>query len=141
MNENLHDLDEKIENSKPSIVWTFALKVDSTANMTNEPRYAKTKRKKKQYVYLWTAFANQTAVSGVSRILPYPCTVRLTRGGKRQLDSDNLQYAFKYIRDEIASFILPGLARGKADDDPKIKWEYCQQVGKIDFCKIEFFDG
>jgi hypothetical protein len=126
---------------RPSITWTFPLKVESTANLTGEPRYAKTKRKNKQYLYLWTAFANQTGIAGVKRILPYPCMVRMTRGGKKKLDPDNLQFAFKYIRDEIASFILPGLARGKADDDPKIKWEYTQEISKMYFCKIEFFDG
>lgn len=115
------------------------MKVETTANL-KEPIYATTKRKKTQYKYLWAAFCNEHSKPWTQRILPYPCTVRLTRGGKRKLDDDNLQVAFKYIRDEIASFILPGLPRGHADDDPKIKWEYAQEINKIYYCKVEFFE-
>jgi hypothetical protein len=58
-----------------------------------------------------------------------PCTISLIRCGGRKLDDDNLVSSFKYIRDAIAENINPGLAIGRADDDPLIKWEY-EQVNK-----------
>ena len=55
-----------------------------------------------------------------------PCTVELIRYGLRKLDSDNLQFSFKWIRDAVADWLVPGLKRGRADDDPRITWEYGQ---------------
>jgi len=66
-----------------------------------------------------------------------PCTVHLIRIG-RKLDSDNLQGAFKYIRDAIAELLVPGLATGRADDDERITWEYAQEKGKVGV-RIEVF--
>ena len=52
-----------------------------------------------------------------------PVRVRLTRVGKALLDGDNLQGAFKHVRDEIARLL-------KLDDaDPRIAWEYGQEIG------------
>lgn len=59
-----------------------------------------------------------------------PCTVRLTRVAPRPLDGDNLQFALKNVRDTLADLLIPGLAKGQADGDPRIKWEYSQEKGK-----------
>jgi hypothetical protein len=124
----------------PVITWTLPIKVESEANL-QQHWATKHKRKRMQKKYLWAAFCDRTNVAGPNRIMPYPCTVRLTRGSPRKLDvGDNLPMAFKFIRDEIASFIKPGLAPGRADDDPKIKWEYSQESSKMPFCKVEIFD-
>ena len=56
-----------------------------------------------------------------------PVTVTLTRVAPRMLDDDNLQSAFKGVRDEIARYL------GFADNNPGIRWEYAQRrdgVGK-----------
>lgn len=50
--------------------------------------------------------------------------VLLTRIAPRELDSDNLQGAFKGIRDEVAKHI------GIDDRSPRYAWEYHQQRGK-----------
>jgi hypothetical protein len=55
-----------------------------------------------------------------------PCKIKLTRVSPRKLDDDNLQYAFKAIRDAVCSFIIPGLAPGRADDDERLQIEYVQ---------------
>lgn len=68
--------------------------------------------------------AVEAALKGMA-IRP-PCTVRLVRHGTRALDSDNLQFSFKWIRDSVADMLSPGLQRGRADDDPRIKWDYDQ---------------
>ncbi len=59
-----------------------------------------------------------------------PCKVVLTRVAPRKFDSDNLQAAFKSIRDEIASHLIPGLKPGRADDDGRIEWFYEQKKGE-----------
>lgn len=59
-----------------------------------------------------------------------PCNVLLTRVGKRQLDDDNLQYAFKSIRDCVADIILPGFRMGRSDADERIEWHYKQEKGQ-----------
>lgn len=54
----------------------------------------------------------------------FPYCVRLVRCGPRKLDSDNLQGAFKAIRDGIAK------AFGVDDGDERIEWLYGQQKEK-----------
>ena len=59
-----------------------------------------------------------------------PCRVCFTRNGPRTLDSDNLAYAFKQIRDTCGALINPGLAPGQADEDGRgIEWCYKQEKG------------
>ena len=73
------------------------------------------------------------------RSVALPCRICLTRIGLRPLDFDNLVYSFKYIRDEVADLIIPGLARGRADGDKRIEWDYKQEIGQNGFrVEIEF---
>ncbi len=57
--------------------------------------------------------------------------VRLTRIAPRKLDDDNLQGAFKAIRDEVAAYF------GVDDADPRIRFEYAQAKGKASV-RIDF---
>jgi hypothetical protein len=50
------------------------------------------------------------------------CT--LTRVSPRALDSDNLAFAFKAVRDEVAAYF------GVDDADPRVEWRYEQAKGK-----------
>ena len=59
-----------------------------------------------------------------------PCTVKMIRIAPRSLDYDNAVYSFKSYRDAISDELIPGFARGRADDDNRIKWEYGQEKGK-----------
>ena len=60
----------------------------------------------------------------ISRAVELPIVLTLTRIAPRKLDSDNLQYAFKAIRDGIAA------AYGvKDNDDTVIDWRYSQRTG------------
>ncbi len=56
-----------------------------------------------------------------------PVTITMTRCMSRMLDDDNLRGAFKWIRDAIADYFLPGLQAGRADDDQRITWAYSQE--------------
>jgi hypothetical protein len=69
----------------------------------------------------------------------FPLSVVLTRIG-RKLDEDNLAYAFKAIRDEIADYILPGMAKGRADSDPRITWHYQQETAKLSGFRIDIYE-
>jgi hypothetical protein len=80
-----------------------------------------------------------------------PCTVTLTRIGKRLLDFDNMVHSFKSIRDQIAEIIIeyqdeiknsaPNIshkrAKGSHDSDPRIEWRYAQETGKNKGIKVE----
>jgi hypothetical protein len=52
-----------------------------------------------------------------------PYRITLTRIGKRRMDTDNVQFAFKAIRDQVAECL------GIDDGDPAHAWEYAQRVG------------
>jgi hypothetical protein len=59
----------------------------------------------------------------------------------RKLDTDNLQGAFKWIRDEVANQLVPGKQPGRADDDPRISWEYDQEpLSKKTIMKLQIFE-
>lgn len=51
-----------------------------------------------------------------------PCTVTLTRISAGTLDSDNLQGAFKAIRDGVADALRIN------DNDPRVDWKYAQEL-------------
>lgn len=84
-------------------------------------KHERTKRQQKAIRLIWLC---------KRPIVGLPCRVSFTRIGPRNLDSDNLAYAFKAIRDQLASLIRPGLAPGHADgDDSGIEWCYSQEKG------------
>lgn len=87
------------------------LKIPSAANLREHPmaRYRRAK--------------SQRAAAIVVPVHPLPCIVRLIRIAPRPLDSDNLQSAFKSLRDGIADRL------GVKDNDPRVRWEYDQQRG------------
>jgi hypothetical protein len=54
-----------------------------------------------------------------------PVVVTLIRIAPRALDGDNLQSAFKAMRDEVANWL------GVPDNHPSIRWEYGQRRGGV----------
>lgn len=105
-----------------SLEWTFDFHLKSEANISRHWfRKSKVNKTQKQIIR-YKFFNDQPNIS-------MPCIVKLTRFSQRELDFDNLVYAFKSIRDEIADQILPGLAKGRADGDKRISWEYLQAKG------------
>ena len=53
----------------------------------------------------------------------------MIRVAPRKIDSDNLQFSMKSIRDTIADILIPGKNRGMADSDERITWQYDQRKG------------
>jgi hypothetical protein len=67
-----------------------------------------------------------------------PCVIKLTRISPRKLDNaENLPYAFKGIIDAIAELLIPGKAIGRADGDPRMKFEFDQAKGYKYECAME----
>ena len=98
-------------------------KLPSESNMNDHWR-AKHSRKKKLQKLLLSYWP--------SDFTPFlPCIVTMTRISPRSLDSDNLRGAFKSIRDNISSKLIPGKMAGMADSDPRIEWRYEQRHGKV----------
>lgn len=104
-------------------VLTIPMRLMSEAN-THQHWRKKYERNKKQTNAVKLVWLSQRPVVAL------PCRVRLIRTGRRHLDSDNLAYAFKAVRDALGSLIIPGLAPGQADEDGRgIEWSYGQEIG------------
>ncbi len=94
----------------------------------------------KTQVNAWNKNQWYTAKAQKKRIEPYghffkqcklPCKVTLIRISPRECDEDNLAHCFKYIRDFVASCLIPGLPAGHADKDKRIQFEYIQKKGDV----------
>jgi hypothetical protein len=112
------------------------IKTVSEANSTQHWS-TKHKRHKQQQFFVRAAYMQYMSYVKV------PCNVTLTRLAPHDLDSDNLQMAFKWIRDEISELILPEHCKefvdakgnirklkGRADSDERITWDYKQTKRK-----------
>lgn len=110
--------------------WKLPIKTVSEAN-SNEHWSKKLQRHKRQKHWIWVFFQDSKPNINL------PCIVKMIRCSPRQLDSDNLQMAFKWIRDAISEQIFPGSLAGRADNHPSIKWEYEQEKSKLSITKIE----
>lgn len=125
------------------IEWYIPITTVSEAN-TSEHWTKKRQRHKQQQFFIRSLFRRETSET------PLPCVITMTRVSPRLLDDDNLRTAFKWIRDEISECIFPEKTshyisksgrkikiKGRADSDPRIKWEYAQEKGKTLGVKIE----
>jgi len=99
------------------------IQVISEMNKREHWRAAHARHKKQKHAVKTVLTAN-----AVPRM--FPVKVTMIRVGKRTLDSDNLQGAFKYVRDAIADYFIPGLQAGRADDDSGFQWCYDQIKGE-----------
>ncbi len=124
-------LADHCDSKKNHISWLFHFHLKSEANISR-CWAIKSKVNRNQKLIIRFKFFNEKPKINL------PCEVKLTRISPRQLDFDNLVYAFKSIRDEIADQILPGLAKGRADGDKRITWEYLQEKGPY-AVKVEIF--
>jgi len=95
---------------------------------------SKHKRHRIQKQAIWSAFKEGNVQVST------PCHIKLTRLAPGTLDSDNLSSALKFVRDTVASQIIPGLAPGRADDDKLITWDYSQEKNKEYAIRIEIYD-
>jgi len=105
--------------TKEYVSFPVPIIVISEANI--KEHWSKGHKRHKDQKFLVT---NALSHNKVSKKLPV--TITLTRLSPRKLDSDNLQTAFKYVRDAISEYFIPGKGPGRADDDPRLLWIYDQ---------------
>lgn len=116
--------------------WILPIKTISENN-SNEHWSSKARRHKLQRKIINVAFLKEKP-----QIL-LPCRVVLTRIAPRKLDfHDNLPGSFKWIVDAFSENIINNKSFGRADDDERILWFYCQEKGapKEYAVKIQVFD-
>ena len=127
------------------INWWLPLKTVSEGN-SNEHWTKKRNRHKTQQFFIRELFKREGAM-----VVAHPIEITLTRVSSRLLDAEeNLPMAFKWIKDEIGACLFPDKVvvyknkkgkyvknKGHADSDPRIKWNYAQEKGKIMGIRIE----
>jgi hypothetical protein len=119
---------------KKIVDWKVPITTVSEYNLSEH--WSKThKRHKVQDEHIFVLFKNEKPN------ISLPCHIKLSRIAPRELDFDNLTGSLKAVRDSVASYIIPGLAPGRADGDKQITWEYNQEKGKVReyAVKIEIF--
>lgn len=104
-----------------SVSFTIPYRLKSEANL-REHWTKKHKRHKQERGLIALYLRNHTP--------SLPCHVRLIRIAPRPFDDSNLVSGFKHIQDSVSDHLVPGLAPGRADSDPRIKWSYNQEKGK-----------
>ena len=123
--------------------WEGRLATVSESN-SSEHWTVKSKRHKGQQFIVRSIFAKERSE------MTLPCIVCMTRLSPQALDDDNLRGALKYVRDEISECLIPEKRghyitkkgkiksiKGRADADPRIKWEYRQENSKRIGLRIE----
>jgi hypothetical protein len=100
------------------LLLSMRLPIKTVSEANQRAKWAQIKRKKEQRAAVERAL-------GVQRYFPAALVVTLTRiaPSARGLDGDNLQSAFKAIRDEVADWL------GIDDRDPRVSWAYAQEKG------------
>lgn len=117
--------------------FELPIKTVSEANCT-EHWTTKSKRHKSQAFFVRMAFLQYIEQ------VTLPVTITMTRCASRELDSDNLQMAFKWIRDELSELVISDKVvrtyqsksgrtievRGRNDCHIDITWNYKQEKRK-----------
>lgn len=125
--------------------FELSIKTVSEANST-EHWTKKSKRHKEQAFFVRMAY-----IQNIEQV-HLPCTITMTRCSTRDLDSDNLQMAFKWIRDEISELVISDKivrtyqskngrtieVRGRNDCHIDLTWIYKQKKSKKMGIIIEF---
>lgn len=99
----------------------YQCKIESVANLREH--WAKKAKRVKLHRQL-TQVALAPIVPLTERGNAIPCCVTLVRISPHKLDSDNLQSAFKAVRDQVAAWLTMD------DNDPRITWRYHQEKGR-----------
>lgn len=109
--------------------WVIPIRLLSESNVA-EHWTSKSKRHRTQQLQV------KAAMNGIDKEIKFPCMIILSRLSPRLLDDDNLVGAFKHIRDQVADCMIPGKAKGRADGDRRLMWEYHQEKSKEKLVKI-----
>lgn len=123
------------------------IQMTTVSEANSSEHWSKSSKRHRQQQFLVRAMFH-----GLKQEIPVPCTITLTRLTPRAfLDTgDNLPMSVKWIRDEISECILPEkrksflnrngklkAIKGRADDDPRLHWQYAQEKSKTLGIRIE----
>jgi hypothetical protein len=115
-------------------VATWIIPVHTISEANNQQHWTiKKQRRDEQKLKVWAISQEEKA------LLSLPLHIKLTRIGKRKLDSDNLPVSMKYIRDAIADYLIPFCPPGHADGNENLSWEYDQKIDKKYSVIAEFY--
>jgi hypothetical protein len=120
----------KLWQCSPIVILNVPLRLVSESNSSEH--WLKKAKRHTQQQWLVKAALNK---HDLTKCLP--CTVKLVRLSPRKFDSDNLQGAFKWIRDQVADCLIPGKKKGMADNDSRITWLYDQERSSTHAIRIE----
>lgn len=107
------------------IKFTMPMRLENLANK-REHHFQRSKRARCQRGAAFMYCGEQTAVRP-----PLPLVIRITRVGKKLMDSDGLTISAKHIRDGIADWL------GVDDGSHMITWTVLQRVGKDYSVEVE----
>ena len=97
------------------------IRIKSEANLHEHWRSAHSRRKKNLITLAWY----------MPKVLPpLPCKITFIRIAPRSLDTDNLLFSLKAIRDYVADKFIPGLKPGRADNSKDLMFDYGQEKGR-----------
>lgn len=102
------------------MIVEIVLKTVSEANASEHWAKKHKRHRQQKNLVLWALYEHS-----VPKKLPVHIT--MTRIGGKKMDEDNLISAFKYIKDAIAEYFIPGKAAGRADDSSEMGWSYYQE--------------
>ena len=115
------------------ITLKIPIKTVSEANKTGEHWTQKHKRHKAQRCII----AKYWMCKILGQPIPTRAKITFTRIAPRSLDSDNLQSAFKTIRDQLCELITGITQKGRADSGDRFQYEYNQRKGESKEYAIE----
>lgn len=104
------------------IEFTVPIRTISEANSSEHWR----KRWKR---HQWQTLILKSYLKAKCSSVNLPIKIIITRIAPRPLDFDNLAMSVKFIRDQLAAFFIPGQQMGRADNDPRLYFEYMQNKG------------
>lgn len=116
-------MNQKKEQPRKSSQTTIPIRLLSEGN--NNDHWTK-KHKRRKMQQQWTSVFWRRDIGNIKP----PVAITLVRQAPRTLDGDNLQTAFKWIRDAIADLIIPGLKPGRADNLEGLTFHYDQEKSK-----------
>lgn len=106
-----------------AVSLTLPCRVVSEANRPTGEGWPAAHRRRKRQQEALDAARLAAGFGYVGGFVPRtPCVVTLTHVGPA-MDGDNLQRAFKALRDAVAAWL------GVDDADPRVRWEYDQRPG------------
>jgi hypothetical protein len=113
-----------------SVTIIIPIKLANEAN-SNEHWTKKAKRHKMQKFLVTQFLKSEDMPPGP------PWNIILTRIAPKVFDDDNLQMAFKWVRDAVSEYLLDEAKAGHADNDRRLTWKYKHEKGNIQEHKIK----